>query len=63
MSVAEMKIEVISKITNVNSEVILKEVLALIENATGNKNDNVSLSKNYNAIKEQYGDALQKLAQ
>ncbi len=63
MSVAEIKIKVINKITNVNSEVVLLEVLALLENATGNENDNVSLSKNYDAIKDQYGDVLQKLAQ
>jgi hypothetical protein len=63
MSVAEMKIEVINKITNVNSETVLQEVLTLLENAIGNENDNVSLSKNYDAIKDQYGDVLQKLAQ
>ncbi len=58
-----MKIEVINKITNVNSETVLQEVLTLLENAIGNENDNVSLSKNYDAIKDQYGDVLQKLAQ
>ncbi len=63
MSVAEMKIEVINKITNVNNENILKEVLALLENAMENEKGNVSLSKNYEAIKDQYGDVLQKLAQ
>ncbi len=63
MSVAEMKIEVINKITNVNNENVLKEVLALLENAMGNEKDNVGLSKNYEAIKDQYGDVLQKLAQ
>ncbi len=63
MSVAEMKIEVINKITNVNSEVVLQEVLALLENAAGKEADNGSLSKNYDAIKEQYSDVLQKLAQ
>ena len=63
MSVAEMKIEVINKITNVNSEIVLQEVLALLENAAGKENDSVSLSKNYDAIKEQYSDVLQKLAQ
>ncbi len=63
MSVAEMKIEVISKITNVNNENILKEVLALLANAMENEKEHVSLSKNYEAIKDQYGDVLQKLAQ
>lgn len=52
-----MKVEVISKVTTVNDTVVLREVLTLLEKA----NDN--LSKNYDAIKEQYGDVLQKLAQ
>ena len=63
MSVAEMKLEVISKITTVESEVVLQQVLALLENVTEKENEAVSLSKNYDAIKEQYGDVLQKLAQ
>ncbi len=63
MNVAEMKIEVINKITYVNNENVLKEVLALLENAMENEKDNVSMSKNYEAIKDQYGDVLQKLAQ
>ena len=63
MSVAEMKIEVINKITNTNNESVLKEVLALLKEA--NEKDEVlfNLSRNYEAIKEQYRDVLQKLAQ
>ena len=57
MSLAEMKIEVINKITNVNIETVLQQILTLL------KNETISLSKNYEAIKEQYGDVLQKLAQ
>ena len=57
MSLAEMKIEVINKITNVNIETVLQQILTLL------KNETISLSKNYDAIKEQYGDVLQKLAQ
>ena len=65
MSVAEMKIEVINKITNVNSETVLQQILTLLKNETGNETENetISLSKNYDAIKDQYGDVLQKLAQ
>ncbi|MCW3114200.1 MAG: hypothetical protein JWR18_2596 [Segetibacter sp.] len=62
MSVAEMKIEVINKITSINSEVVLKEVLAILQNATEKEESSINLSKNYNTIKEQYGDVLQKLA-
>ena len=61
MSVAEMKIEVINKITNVNSETVLQQVLTLLKNET--ENETISLSKNYDAIKYQYGDVLQKLTQ
>ena len=62
MSVAEMKIEVINKITTVNDEAVLKEVLALLKEAKG-KQASYNLSATYNLIKEQYGDVLQKLAQ
>ena len=61
MSVAEMKIELIKKITDINSEVILQEVSALLRNAT--EKEPFSLSQNYDAIKAQYGEVLQKLAQ
>lgn len=55
-----MKLEAISKISNLESEKTLKEVLALL-NAVDEK-ELPSLSKNYDAIKEQYGDVLQRLA-
>ena len=61
MSVAGIKIEVINKITNVNSETVLQQILTLLKNET--ENETISLSKNYDAIKDQYGDVLQKLAQ
>jgi hypothetical protein len=63
MSVAEMKIMVINKITNVDDETVLQKVLTLLEGRTENEGVNSNLSKNYDAIKEQYGDVLQKLAQ
>ena len=56
-----MKVEVISKVTNVNDTAVLQEVLTLLDQATEKAND--SLSKNYGAIKAQYGEVLQKLAQ
>ena len=63
MSIAEMKIEVITKITNVNDESVLKEVLVLLKEANEEEKTSFNLSKNYEAIKEQYGDVLQKLAE
>ncbi len=62
MSVAEMKIKVINKITGVDDELVLQQVLALLETTSVNDKENVSLSKNYDAIKDQYGDVLQRLA-
>ncbi len=62
MSVAEMRIEVINKITSMESEAVLKEVLQVLKtNEAKPEADN--LSQNYQAIKQQYGDVLQKLAQ
>jgi hypothetical protein len=62
MSVAEMKLEVIGKITKLENEAVLKEVLALLKQP-GNNASAYNLSSTYHAIKEQYGDVLQKLAQ
>lgn len=63
MSVAEMKIEVIKKISSLNDESVLKEVLALLQEGNENRQDSLNLSRTYDVIKEQYGDVLQKLAQ
>lgn len=62
MSVAEMKLEVINKITNLNNEVVLQKVMALLEIAEGKETENAKLSQHYDAIKSQYGDVLQTLA-
>ena len=59
MSVAEMKLEVIKKIAKLENEAVLQEVLTLLEKDAGEN----TLSKNYDTIKAQYGDVLQKLAQ
>ena len=61
MSVAEMKLEAISKITTLANEKTLRNVLKLLEST--DKEEPVSLSQNYDAIKAQYEDVLQKLAQ
>lgn len=63
MSVAEMKVALINRITNLNDETLLQQVLALLEKAEVKEASDTDLSKNYDAIKEQYGDVLQKLAQ
>ncbi len=62
MSVAEMKLEAINKITGMQDEAILKEVLSYLEEKYNNKGE-YNLSRHYDAIKEQYGDVLEKLAQ
>ncbi|MEJ7683432.1 MAG: hypothetical protein WKG06_37355 [Segetibacter sp.] len=56
MNVAEMKVKVKNKITSINNESVLKEVLALLKE--GNERDEASfnLSRNYEAIKGQYWD-------
>lgn len=63
MSVAEMKVALINRITNLNDEALLQEVLALLEKAEEKGVNTTSLSQNYDAIKAQYGDVLQRLAQ
>lgn len=62
MSVAEMKLEAINKITNTDNEAVLQKVLALLESEVSDDTA-INLSKNYDAIKAQYGNVLQKLAQ
>lgn len=57
MSVAEMKLEVINKIKELEDETVLSKVLIMLSTKEGN------LSNHYDAIKSQYGDVLQKLAQ
>jgi hypothetical protein len=60
MSVAEMKLEAINKIINLTSEETLLDVLKLLQRA--DDKEPIRLSENYDAIKAQYGDVLQKLA-
>lgn len=63
MSVAEIKIEVINKITAIENETLLKEVLAMLSEKNEMQVRSLSISKAYEDIKNQYGDVLQKLAQ
>ena len=63
MSVAEMKLELINKITQVDDERILNKVLSLLKNSKSKSGNQINLAENYDKIKEQYGDVLQKLAQ
>ncbi len=63
MSVAEIKIEVINKITAIENETLLKEVLAMLNEKNETQVRSLSISKAYEDIKNQYGDVLQKLAQ
>lgn len=63
MSVAEMKLKAINKITNLDNEAVLQKVLNLLDNEAGRETENADLSKNYDAIKAQYGDVSQKLAE
>ena len=58
-----MKLEAINKITKLQNETVLQDVLTMLEAATANETGNDNLAKNYDAIKAQYGDVLQKLAQ
>lgn len=61
MSVAEMKLEAIKRIINTDDEVVVQKILAFLEEIAA-KNAPADLFKNYDAIKEQRGDILQKLA-
>jgi hypothetical protein len=63
MSVAEMKLEAINKITKLENEAVLQDVLSMLEAATAKEAADGDLAKNYDAIKAQYSDVLQKLAQ
>lgn len=63
MSVAEIKIEVINKITAIENETLLKEVLAMLSEKNETQVRSLSIGKAYEDIKNQYGDVLQKLAQ
>ncbi|HEV7331238.1 MAG TPA: hypothetical protein VGN63_09375 [Flavisolibacter sp.] len=54
MTGAEMKQEATKRIINTEDEVVLKKILAFLEDVAAQK-ETVNLYKNYDAIKEQYG--------
>ncbi len=60
MSVAEMKKELISKITELKSEKTLQEVLTLLN--TAEEKESADLSQNDDDIKAQYEEVVHKLA-
>lgn len=64
MSVAEMKLMAISKIAGLNDEAAINEILEHLEKfKTNEQGENYNLSQHYEAIKNQYGDVLKKLAE
>jgi hypothetical protein len=64
MSVAEMKLKAINKIANLNDEAAINEILEHLEKFNINEQGgNHNLSQHYEAIKNQYGDVLKKLAE
>jgi hypothetical protein len=60
MSVAEMKIKVIEKVTALNDETAVREVLEYIEKLDTHRFDTDSFFKK---AAEQYSDVLKKLAE
>jgi hypothetical protein len=61
MSVEEMKLKAIDKITEIQNETLLAEVLNYLESVE-KKQGKLNLSQHYDSIKEKYGDVLEKLA-
>ena len=63
MSVAEMKLAAINEITKIDDELILKGVLEHLTNLSIQKTDQpYNLSQHFEAISQQYGAVLEKLA-
>ena len=65
MSIAEMKIIAIKEITNLENENALKEILDHLAKMQSDDNNIkvLNLSRHYDAIKNKFGNTLQKLAQ
>lgn len=60
MSIAEMKIKAIEKLTALNDEASVKEVLEHLEKLNARQFD---ADKFFKQVSEQYGDVLKKLAE
>ena len=63
MSLAEMKSMAVEAVMKLNEEKAVGEILEHLERLSDAEKKVVNLAKHYNAIKEQYGDVLEKLAQ
>jgi hypothetical protein len=66
MSITEMKLKVIKKITSLEDESILKNILIQLDKNEGeNEKENkpLNLSQHFESISKQYDNTLKKLAQ
>jgi uncharacterized protein (DUF2164 family) len=63
MSVAEMKLAAISKISKLNTEAAVKEILEYLEKFSVTEAKPFDAEVFFNESKEKYGDVLKKLAQ
>jgi hypothetical protein len=61
MSIEELKLKVITKLINTESEEALLEIDSLLGD-TKVKSSNINLSNQYDRIKKQYGTVLNELA-
>lgn len=62
MSVEEMKMEVIKGVIQLKTEDAVREISEHLSKLNST-NASINLSKQYEAVKNQYSDVLQKLAQ
>jgi hypothetical protein len=64
MSILEMKLTVIKEISNIEDEIVLKEIFLYLENIAIQKDNNtINLSQHYDLVKGRYGNVLKKLAE
>ena len=65
MSIAEMKLLAINEIAKLEDENAVKEILDHLAKFIKDDNDvkSLNLSQHYEAVKKQFGNTLQKLAQ
>lgn len=64
MSITEMKLKAIKKITSLEDESILKNILIQLDKSEDKKeNTPLNLSQHFESISKQYDNTLKKLAQ
>lgn len=65
MSISEMKLVAINEIAKLEDENAVKEILMHLEKISSGESTSKSfnLYKHFEAVKDKYGDVLQKLAQ